>query len=188
MKNKALILILLISFSLLVACAQGEESASDAERGFAAPAPAEAPMMESESAASISDDTFSGQSFDVDFQGQEGPDRLIIRTGNLSIVVEDSETSAQEIARLAGARGGWVVGSEIFESGGAKRGTVTIRVPAEAFDAALAEIKDLAQEVRSESTSSQDVTEEFVDLEARLANLEATADRVRAFLDEARNV
>ena len=49
-------------------------------------------------------------------------------------------------------------------------------------------IKEGALEVRSESTESQDVTEEYVDVEARLANLEATADRVRNFLDVARNV
>jgi hypothetical protein len=46
----------------------------------------------------------------------------------------------------------------------------------------------LAIEVVGESVSSQDVTEEFVDLTARLANLEATANRVRNFLDEAKNV
>jgi hypothetical protein len=38
------------------------------------------------------------------------------------------------------------------------------------------------------STSGQDVTDEFVDLSSRLSNLEATASRVRNFLDEARNV
>ncbi len=184
MKRKAILLILFISVLLMTACAQGEEAATDFDRGFTATA--EAPAFEAESA--VSDDTFSGESFNVNLQGQEGPDRLIIRTGNVSIVVEDSEASAQAIAQLAGDRSGWVVASDLYESGGARRGTVTIKIPAEQFDAVLVDIKDLAKEVRSESTSSQDVTEEFVDLEARLANLEATADRVRAFLDEARNV
>ncbi|MGD8807771.1 MAG: DUF4349 domain-containing protein, partial [Chloroflexota bacterium] len=86
------------------------------------------------------------------------------------------------------ALGGWLVSSDLYESSGYKRGSVTIRIPAERFDDAVAEIKAMALEVRSESTSSQDVTEEYVDLESRLANLEATADRVRGFLDEARNV
>lgn len=186
MKSKALFLILIVALTLLVACARGDEAAMDGDLAFGAPA--EAPAIEAESAVTVSDDTFSGQSFEVNQQSQVGPERLIIRTGNLSVVVEDSEASALAIARVADARGGWLVASELYESSGAKRGTVTIRVPADQFDAVLAEIKDLALEVRSESTSSQDVTEEFVDLEARLANLEATADRVRAFLDEARNV
>jgi len=43
-------------------------------------------------------------------------------------------------------------------------------------------------EVTNESISGQDVTEEYVDLQAQLTNLEATADRVRSFLDEARTV
>jgi hypothetical protein len=50
------------------------------------------------------------------------------------------------------------------------------------------QIKGLAMEVTSETTNSQDVTEEYVDLSARLGNLEATRDRVRAFLEDARNV
>lgn len=186
MKSKALFLIILVTSSLLAACARGEEAVADFDRGFAAPA--EEPAFEAESGVAVSDDVFTGESFDVNVQSQQGADRLIIRTGNLAIVVEDSEASALAIAQVADARGGWLVASDLYESSGAKRGSVTIRLPAEAFDATLAEIKDLALEVRSENTSSQDVTEEFVDLESRLANLEATADRVRAFLDEARNV
>ncbi len=53
---------------------------------------------------------------------------------------------------------------------------------------ALDAISGLATEVTRLSTSGQDVTEEFVDLDARLGNLEATAARLRTFLDESRNV
>ena len=89
---------------------------------------------------------------------------------------------------MADGMGGWVVSSNVYQYGQTKAGTIAIRIPIEQFDAGMRQIKDASLEVRSETTNSQDVTEEYVDLEARLANLEATADRVRNFLDEARNV
>lgn len=183
MKTKALILIIGLSLALLTACAMGAQESRSFEAGAPAPDFAEEAPAEAEF-----DSTISSDDLKVSLQTQDGPERLIIRTGSLSIVVEDTEASAQSIAQMAEGRGGWLVESNIYESNGAKRGTVTVRVPAEQFDATVAEVKDLALEVRSENTSSQDVTEEYVDLESRLANLEATADRVRGFLDEARNV
>jgi hypothetical protein len=187
MKSRSLIILLVVAAVLLAACGgmaarQPSEVASFAVEERARDASAAA--MEAESAASISDDTLAK----VNLQNQAGPDRLIIRNGDLSVVVEDTDAAAADIAQLAGSLDGWLVSSDLFESSGYKRGSVTIRIPAERFDAAVEQIKAMALEVRTESTSSQDVTEEYVDLESRLANLEATADRVRGFLDEARNV
>ena len=183
MKSKTYLLILIVILALLTACAQSDEASLSFDAGMAAPEMAEKAPFEAEFDSVVSDDTLR-----VSLQTQEGTERLIIRSGDLSIVVEDSEASAQAIAEMAAGLDGWLVESDLYESNGVKRGSVTIRIPAEQFDAALANIKSLALEVRTETTSSQDVTEEFVDLESRLVNLEATADRVRAFLDEARNV
>lgn len=124
------------------------------------------------------------------FNAQDVPEeRLIIRTANLSLVVEDTEAALDTIARMAEENGGWVVSSNVFQyNENAKTGDITIRVPASGFNSAIEALKGLAVEVTSESTTGQDVTEEYVDLSARLENLEATADRVRAFLEEARNV
>jgi hypothetical protein len=115
-------------------------------------------------------------------------ERLIIRTGRMNIIVEKTEDTLAAIDSLAGSIGGWVVNSNAYDRGGAKAGSITIRIPAERFDSVIEEVRELAIEVTSESTDSQDVTEEFVDLSARLGNLEATAQRVRSFLDEAKNV
>lgn len=120
-----------------------------------------------------------------EFQPQE---RLIIRNADLSIIVDDAEESLAAIEGLVDAAGGWVVNSNIWQYDEVKRGNVTVRVPADQLDAFLDEIGTLANEVTNQSISGQDVTEEFVDLQAQLANLQATADRVRAFLEDARNV
>lgn len=115
--------------------------------------------------------------------------RLIIRTGDISVVVTDTDDALARIAAMAESNGGWVVSSYVFEADeNAKGGNITIRVPAEGFQSALDAISLLAVKTQSLSTSGQDVTEEYVDLDARLGNLEATADRVRGFMDEAENV
>ena len=122
-------------------------------------------------------------------QQPETQERLIIRTGNLDIVVEDTEAGLAEIGRLAERLGGWIVTSEIRQySEEAKSGSITLRVPADEYDEMVGQVKEMALEVTWESTNSQDVTEEYVDLSARLGNLEATADRVRAFLDDSETV
>jgi hypothetical protein len=64
--------------------------------------------------------------------------------------------------------------------------SMTLRVPADQLDQTLSAIKDTADEVVSETQGAQDVTEEFVDLEARLINLEAFETELRALLEETR--
>jgi hypothetical protein len=122
-------------------------------------------------------------------QQSQPQERLIIRNGNIDIVVEDTEMSLTQIGRLATRLGGWTVMSELRQfCKNVKSGTITLRIPAEAYDEMVNEVKEMALEVTYETSSSQDVTDEFVDLNSRLTNLEATAERVRAFLDEAETV
>jgi hypothetical protein len=171
------LVVLIISALILAAC--GQESSL---------APAQPEMMEVEGEAAASERAgVAADTANVAFQ-PEVQERLIITTGNLEIVVDDTEESVAQLAAMAEALGGWVVSSNIYQTNEAKAGNVTLRIPAESFDEAVAQAKAMATEVRSESSNSDDVTEEYVDLNARLENLEATADRVRSFLDDARRV
>jgi hypothetical protein len=142
--------------------------------------------------ASAGDDAVGANIAQTNFNPAQQPEtqeRLIIRTGNIDIVVEDTEGSLTSIGRLADQLGGWIVNSEIRQTGeSAKSGSITLRIPAEDYDEMVGRIKEMALEVTWESSNSQDVTDEFVDLTSRLGNLEATADRVRAFLDSAETV
>ncbi|MBC7074040.1 DUF4349 domain-containing protein [Candidatus Parcubacteria bacterium] len=99
--------------------------------------------------------------------------RMIIKTGWLNLVVKDIVDSAKKISKFAEEKGGWVVSSNIYESENMLSGSVTVRVPAEKFEEAKDYFKSLAERVTSERTEAQDITEEYVDLEARLRNLEA---------------
>jgi len=115
-------------------------------------------------------------------------ERMIIRTGDMSMVVEDVVDVRDKIAQLATRLGGWVVGSSIYGEEEELTGWISIRVPDETFDQAFAELRGLAVRVTSESTSSQDITEEYVDLQSRLKNAEATESQYLALLEKATTV
>jgi hypothetical protein len=115
-------------------------------------------------------------------------ERMIVRTGEMSLVVEDVTQVSNEIAQLAARFDGYVVSSSISGEEEDMRGWISIRVADEKFDQALTELRNLAVRVKSESTGSEDVTEEYVDLEARLKNAEATEQQYLALLEKATDV
>ncbi len=115
-------------------------------------------------------------------------ERMIVRTGDISLVVEDVINARDDIAQLALRFDGYVVSSQISGEEEDMRGWISIRVPDEKFEQALAELRDLAVRVKSESTYSQDVTEEYIDLQSRLKNAEATEQQYLALLEKATDV
>jgi hypothetical protein len=124
-----------------------------------------------------------------DYGGRSGDyeavERLIIRNASLDIVVRDTEAAVDEIDELAKELGGYVIESNISEYQEGQRAHLRIRIPAEDLDSALDSIRELAMEVRRESISGQDVTDEYVDLQSRLRHLEATEERLLTFMEEA---
>lgn len=114
--------------------------------------------------------------------------RVIIYTGEMTLVVRDTGEAVASISELAAAQGGYVAGSYIYQSEDVPRGTITIRVPAERYQETLAELRALAVRVDSESSNSQDVTEEFTDLQARKTNLEVTEEALQELLKERQRV
>lgn len=115
-------------------------------------------------------------------------ERMIVRNGDMSLVVEDVTSARDEIAQLAVRLGGWVVSSRISGEEEELRGWISVRVPDETFDQAFAELRGLAVRVTSESTSTEDITEEYIDLQSRLTNAEATESQYLALLEKAEDV
>ncbi len=113
-------------------------------------------------------------------------ERMLIRTAQLSITVTDTAKAVQEAKAVAEGLGGYVTSSQMYKQGERLYATMVLRVPAERFDEALAQIKALAVEVERESTQGEDVTEEYVDLQARLRNLELTEKELQQLLTEVR--
>lgn len=113
-------------------------------------------------------------------------ERMIVRTVELTMYVQDVEASFELIQALAEEMGGYVSHANTWHQGEYLRARLTIRVPARGLDGALNQIKSLATEVERESTSGEDVTEEYTDLEASLRNLEATEVELRELLTTVR--
>ena len=100
-----------------------------------------------------------------------GPD--IVKTASISIEVKKGgfETAFNVATTIAGRYGGYVQDSSMHGVK-AKSGELTIRVPASAFDQAMNDLRGLGS-VEGQSISGQDVTSQFVDLNARLRTWEA---------------
>ena len=121
-------------------------------------------------------------------EGGSPSERLVIKTGSLSLLVRAVRESVDQMQKLAADLGGFIVDSQVTVVDEKKenlRATVTIRVPSEKFDEALKTLKDAAVKVTSERTSGQDVTEEYTDLQSRLRNLEATETQLLKIMERA---
>jgi hypothetical protein len=143
------------------------------------PAPTAAPMATGAPATSAS---AGGESALT--PGSE--DRMIIRTAELSLAVKDTEEAAQEARTIANDLEGYVADSQMYHQGERLFARLTVRVPAKSFEIALQRLKATAVQVIQESTHGQDVTEEYVDLQAQLKNLELTEKELQQLLSEIR--
>ncbi len=171
---KTLVVLLRASLVLLsAACSRFTSAPTSAPAAVPAPMPAPAAPKGASGAAS--------EGF-VDREAVSTPDeeRLIVRTASLSLVVVDLSDSLGQIEALAGQLEGYVVSSSRHEDMAA---SISIRVPADQFSQAMGELRGMAVRVEQESTQSRDVTEEYVDLESRLRNLEASETQLLAFME-----
>ena len=164
-----------------------------------APAPAEAIVEVQDSAASqnaIQADAVAGEialdgtgpTSNIPLARPQASNRLIIKNAEINMNVADTDVTIDRSMGIVTEYGGYVVDTRTWFEGKNKFATLSIGVPVDNFEAMLRRLKDLAIKVTNETVSGQDVSDQFVDLEARLRNLEATADRIRSFLAQATTV
>lgn len=118
--------------------------------------------------------------------------RMIIKNSEMQLTVEDTDAAIDLVTQVVGDLGGYIVSSRVWYQDWLeepyKYASVTIGIPVDRFEVAMRRLRGMAVQVDDESASGQDVTDEYVDLESRLRNLEATSDRIRSFLDQATSV
>lgn len=93
-------------------------------------------------------------------------DQKIVYTAQLSLEVKDVPTAVDTLKTIATGRGGYLASSSLTTQADTRSAKVVLRVPAAAFESTLADAKALGS-VQSVSTSGEDVTAEYVDLNAQ---------------------
>lgn len=102
----------------------------------------------------------------------------LIRRGDMAVAVDDVVGTARHVERLAAMAGGVVARSS---DDGDDDAMVEMRVPSDRLDATMDSVATLGH-VERRATNSEDVTEQVLDLDARIATLTATRDRLRQLL------
>jgi len=122
-------------------------------------------------------------------------DRKIIRNGELTIELDNPENAQRRITTIAESLGGFVVTSELqqTESHGQQSHltvTVIVRVPSQKFAAAIDQIRGLGAgaHILHEKISGQDVTEEYIDLEARIRAKKALETQFMEIMKRAQKI
>jgi hypothetical protein len=115
-------------------------------------------------------------------------ERLIVVHADLQLVVDDVESSLNFISSLARDVGGYVVQSEMWNDRGSQQARLQVRIPDDEFQTVLDQARTSAKHTLRDTVSRQDVTEEYVDLEARLQSLRATKAQIQLLLEQAQNV
>lgn len=173
---------------LLTGC--GAKATPDYAMEEAGYAPAAAPEMELYANDAMTDESTRGSSgTGVEAAQQE---RLVIKNADLRIIVDDPQAKMDEIVSLAKSLDGYVVSSNIYQTYAdngieVPEGTISIRVPAEKLNDALAQIKAEVVEVDFENVSGEDVTDQYVDLQSRLKAKKAAEEKMLEIMAQARN-
>lgn len=115
-------------------------------------------------------------------------DRMVIKNAYLTLVVDNITSVMAQINTLATTFGGYVVNSNVGENQDQLYASISFRVLAENFDATITALHNLAVDVKSESTTGQDVTQEYTDLNSRLRNLEASEAQLLELMTRAGTV
>lgn len=117
------------------------------------------------------------------------PTRQLILTANISMRSEDPWAASDRAQAVATSLGGDVMSLSQSGSGDERSASLVLRVPSDRFNDALKQLRELTGvEILSSNVDSRDVTEQFVDLEARLRARQAEEQRYLALLARAESV
>ena len=114
---------------------------------------------------------------------QPGVDRTLVRTATMDLSAGDVLKAVGQARSIAAGKGGYAGREDVRDAAA----TLELRIPSDRFDAALDDLSALGK-VTSRRQSTEDVTEQVVDLNSRIATQRASVDRVRALLAKATTV
>lgn len=119
----------------------------------------------------------------ADFSAVRRNAKLILNA-DLSLETQDFEKSAADIEKMTAEAGGYIESSGTYGDTGSRSANYTLRVPQEKFEQFYAQLGE-NMHVVSRSRSSEDVTEQYTDIETRLATLQTKHERLLSLLEKA---
>ena len=133
---------------------------------------------------------FAPQAFDGEISNTSASERMIIREGNITVKVDSTRNSQVAIKALVSSmsdKGAYIVSSNeyAYYDGQEPNITIVIRIPVDQFDFVIDEISDMAEGNFTINTWSDDVSEQYNDLESRLESLEAARLRLLDIMQNA---
>ena len=112
-----------------------------------------------------------------------GYERKLIRTGNVSLEVQSVSGAEEEIAAWAKSFGGYVTNANTWQYGAG----FTVRIPSERFDEAMAQVGNFGR-ITNRSVSSEDVSDNYYDLQSRLETKYILRDKLSSYLSQAKDI
>ncbi|HLO16906.1 MAG TPA: DUF4349 domain-containing protein, partial [Anaerolineales bacterium] len=120
----------------------------------------------------------------------ERSNRMIVKNADIRLTVKDTDVAIDRATQIIGDAGGYIVSSRVwyqdYYGNNLKYAVITVGVPVDEFEKALTRLRGLAIKVVDETAAGDDVTEQYVDLQSQLTNLEATRARIQDFLKDAK--
>ena len=115
-------------------------------------------------------------------------ERMLIKTGNLSIQVDDIKQSRKQIGDIVNKFKAYISDERLDDYGDRLNTSLTIRVPTPTSPTLFTLIEQVGDKTDSKSVNVQDVTEEYIDVEARLKTKKELEARYREILKQAHTV
>ena len=189
----------LLAATLLVisGCSSKQNDSDETAQRSTGAAPSVAPQADRSKQSGETDpkmQTISLTNAQTNQQNTGTTERKIIRNAELTLETESPSEGQRKVAAISEAHGGFVVTSDARQrqmDGDSKPEmivTVVARVPAAQFSAVLDEIRAMGSRVQQEKITGQDVTEEYIDLEARIRSKQALEAQFLEIMKQARTV
>jgi hypothetical protein len=180
MKLRHLFVLIVCGVLFLSACSSNQEEKSSAGN-------TSQPTSEFDAKQETSSDRDTSNQV-VDKEGTELPTSTnkVIYTAELYLQVRDIKKTNKSMEEKAVKHGGYVVESQMYlEDEGNYNATLTLRIPEKNFNQYLSEVEELAVKVQQKNVRGSDVSEEYVDLESRLASKRTVEKRLMEFMQKA---
>lgn len=112
----------------------------------------------------------------------------VVRNGSLTMRVDDASKRLAELRVIVESAGGFIESANLTDNANVKTAYATVRVPNEKFQDVVRQAKGLASTVFDESENAEDVTAQYVDMEARLKAAKAEEQQYLEILKRAGSI